>query len=302
MNFSEKTAMIRAKCRPSQGRGPYILMALIISGSFLLPLTARAKGKRAGCSEPVARAGYEYTVAAVDLPSVDNLSRTRDGSIYATLERKGGRGEVVRLMPDGKSKIILTGLKRPDGIRADRGKLFIVEETKKGRVLEYDIKKKTLRVMKKIGHLEGLAVVSREELLLTEDRKKGTLLRLSPDGTVTVLLRGLIRPEGIVLGKNGEVFIAETATGKVLKFSGGKTETILRGLNNPDQLAISADGALLITEDANPGRFLSYKNSKLKTIADCLASPQGILPLPDGILVSEQRRNRVLKFTDGQQR
>lgn len=297
MNLSDKTAMICGRSRPSRGRALYVIMALFISASLLMPLTARAGGKKAKCSEPVARAGYEFTVAAVDLPSVDNLSRTSDGSIYATLERRGGRGEVVRLMPDGTNRVILTGLKRPDGIRADRGKLFIVEETKKGRVLEYDIKTKTLKVMKRIGHLEGLAVVAREELLLTEDRKKGELLRLSPDGTVTVLLRGLIRPEGIVLGKKGGVFIAETATGKVLKFSGGKTETILRGLNNPDQLAMTADGALLITEDADPGRFLSYKNGKLTTIADCLASPQGILPLADGILVSEQGRNRVLKFT-----
>ncbi len=297
MNSTERETTSSGKRRRPQGMALYIITAVIICGSFLLPLTAECGVRKAECSGPVAEKGYEFEVMATGLPSVDNLTRTPDGSIYATLERRGGRGEVVRLWPDGKSEVILTGLKRPDGIRAGNGKLFIVEEVKKGRALEYDIKDKTLRVIKRIGHLEGLAVISTNEIFVTKDRKKGKLIGLSLDGKGAVLASGLKRPEGIALGKKGELFIAETSTGRILEFRGGKIKTFLTGLNNPDQLAVTTDGALLITEDANPGRLLSYDKGRLRTIARCLSSPQGILPLEDGILVSEQGRGRVLKFT-----
>ncbi len=283
-------------------RGPsiYILAAFIVLlfGGYLI-ITHGGEGLvKPTCREgAVAEKGYAFTVLAEGLPSIDNLAMTEDGGLYATLEERGGQGKVVRILPDGKHEVILRGLNRPDGLRAAGGKLYIVEEVKKGRVIEYDLKKKSWRVIARIGHAEGLAVLPGGGLLVTRDRKKGRLFRLEPDGKKTVLQNKLKRPEGIVLGKKGEVFIAETATGRVLEFKDGTTKTILSNINNPDQLAITPDGALLITEDANPGRLLSYKNGRLSTIARCLSSPQGILPEGDSILVSEQGRGQVLKFT-----
>jgi len=285
----------------NRGPGPrlalYIFIAVFACGLFVFYRSAESGPQNGKCSGPIAENGYAVTVMAEGLPRVDNLTRAGNGYIYATLELKKGHGKVVRIGPGGHGTVILRGLSKPDGIRAAYGKLFIVEESKKGRVLEYDIKKKTLRVVKKIGYLEGLIIISKDEVLLTKDRKKGKLLHLSHDGGLTVLAKNLKRPEGIILGKKGEIFIAETSTGRILKYSKGKITTVVTGLNEPDQLAMSADGALLITEDRAPGRLLSYANKRLRTIAGCLSSPQGILPVEDGILVSEQDRGRVLKFT-----
>ncbi len=297
MNCTQKTKRFHEKKRPSHYASLCIMMAIIITASFAFSRTGECGLREQRCSGPVAKKGYKFTVMAEGLPRVDNITKAGNGVIYVTLERSRGRGKVVRLTPDGKMAVILSRLNEPDGIRAANGKLYIVEESKKGRVLEYDIKKKTLRVIKKIGYIEGLIVTRKNELLLTKDRKKGKLIRLSLDGKVKVLKKGLKRPEGIVLGKNGEVFIAETSTGRILSYRGGKIKTVLTGLNNPDQLAMTSDGALLITEDDNPGRFLLYDKGRLHTIATCLSSPQGILPVEDGILVSEQGWGRILKFS-----
>jgi len=297
MNLAKKEAEFYGNKGTGRSVALYIFIAFIICGLFVFPQRAESGPYSGECPRPVAEKGYTFTVMAEGLPRVDNLTRAGNGSIYATLELKKGQGKVVRISPDGHGEVILRGLNKPDGIRAAYGKLFIVEESKKGRVLEYDIKKKSLRTLKKIGYLEGLIIISKDELLLTRDRKKGKLLKLSLYGWVRVLAKRLKRPEGIVLGKKGEVFIAETSTGRILKYSGGKITTVVGGLNEPDQLAMSADGALLITEDQAPGRLLSYAKGRLSTIARCLSSPQGILPVEGGILVSEQGRGRVLKFT-----
>ncbi len=285
--------------RPLTFLGAAIALALAVG----LSLPAAAKGGRhhrhedSKCSGPAAGRGYSYSVAAAGLPSVDNLAVTADGTLYATLELKGGRGEVVRILPGGKHETVLRGLRRPDGLRADHGRLFIAEESRKGPLVEYDIKTGAAHVIARPGYIEGLAVMPGDEFLVTRDRKKGSLIEISENGETTVLIRGLRRPEGITRGKNGGLFIAETGTGKVLLFKDGRLRTVLRGLDKPDQLAAAPDGTLFITEDDDPGRLLAYKNGKLRVVARCLASPQGILVLDKGILVSEQGRDRVLKFT-----
>ncbi len=294
--------------RPWHGKRPTLFMAAAIAfalaGGPALP--ANAKGHHhhhqhegSKCKGPVAGKGYSYSVLASGLPSVDNLTRTADGTLYATLERRKGRGEVVKILEDGKSEVVIRGLRRPDGLRAYHGRLFIAEESKNGPLIEYDIKTRALRVITRLGYLEGLVVLPGDEFLVTRDRKKGSLIQVSESGETTVLIRGLRRPEGIAQGKNGEVFIAETSTGKVLLFRDNRLTTLVSGLEKPDQLAVTSDGRLLITEDADPGRLLSYRDGRLSVVASCLASPQGILPLGgnNGILVSEQGRDRVLKFT-----
>ncbi len=265
-------------------------------GIFFLSFSPSGNAAEDNCAHVLTSKGYEYSVFAEGLPSVDNLTMTSDGKLYATLERGHGHGEVVRILSDGSYEVIIDGLRRPDGIRAGDGKLFIVEESKRGRVIEYDLGSKQVRVVARLPYVEGLNVISKDEVLLTEDRKKGKLISLTSEGKSHVLMRGLKRPEGIVVDSEGTVFIAETATGKVLKYSGGRLETVLDGLNKPDQLAIDGTGALLISEDSRTGRLFAYKDGKLRIIASCLRSPQGILPVRDGILLSEQSRGRVLKF------
>jgi sugar lactone lactonase YvrE len=241
--------------------------------------------------------GYEWEVFATGLKDVDNLARTSDGLLFATLEMDSPDGELVMINDNGKATSILKSLNRPDGLRANGSKLYILEESKKGRVIEYDTKTFKERTIARFHNLEGIAIVSDEEMLLAEDRKDGRLLKLSLTGEVEVLVEKLNKPEGIAVGDDGTVYIAETKTGRILTFKHGRLEILVEGINSPDQLAIDHDGALWISEDADPGRLLRYHKGRLETIVSGLQAPQGILIDGRDILFSEQKAARIIRLT-----
>jgi len=269
----------------------YTILAVVL---VWVPVAGRASDE-AGCAGPRPAAGYVARgVAGSGLPRVDNLAVGPGGALYATLELGRGRGRVVRVRPGRAPETLMAGLNRPDGLVISGSLLYVVEESKKGRLMEYDLESGSARTLARLRHPEGLAVLASGSLVVSEDRRKGRLVEVGLDGTVRVLLDGLLRPEGIVVDARGGIFIAETATGRVLEYRDGRTRVVVGGLNEPDQLAIRAGGGLLITEDASPGRLLSYRRGRLETIAGCLDEPQGVVPVAGGILVSEQGRGRIL--------
>jgi sugar lactone lactonase YvrE len=69
------------------------------------------------------------------------------------------------------------------------------------------------------------------------------------------------------------------------------------GLDHPDQVEVAPDGSVWVTEDATPGRLLRYADGELTVIAQGLWAPQGIAFREGEILVAEQGRNRILRFT-----
>ncbi len=294
--FRKQTPCPRAVLRQ---RGHLSLALLVLSFMVLaVPATGNTSGagRHQNCKGPLPDPGYEYSVVAEGLPAVDNLAMTADGTLYATLERKKGRGELVRILGSNRTETMLYGLRRPDGLRAYNGKLYIAEESRRGRLIEYDPGTGAMRTIARPGYIEGLNITPSGDFLVTRDRKKGSLLHIGRSGQTAVLLDGLQRPEGIARGRQGQVYLAETATGRVLVIKDGAVKTLVEGIEKPDQVAVGPGGVVFITEDAKPGRLLSYRDGRLGVIARCLYAPQGILPLDNGLLVSEQGRNRILRF------
>ena len=242
-------------------------------------------------------AGYKYEVIATNLKQVDNIAKTSNGELYATLERNYPKGELIQISDEGKTTIILDQLDRPDGLRAKNGKLYFTEETENGRIIEYNLRTSTQRTITKLDSAEGLAFISEEELLITEDKPKGRLLKVTLFGDVSLILDNLFRPEGIAINKHGVIYIAETGSGTIYAYKNGQLDSMIDGLSKPDQLAVDKEGALWISEDATPGRLLRYYNNKLETIVDGLWAPQGILVDEDSILVAEQKRDRIIRVS-----
>ncbi|MBI4825408.1 MAG: hypothetical protein HY807_03165 [Nitrospirae bacterium] len=238
--------------------------------------------------------GYSWEVYASGLKDVDNLAKTSDGLLFATLELEFPDGELVMIDNNGKAVSVMKGLNRPDGLRARGFKLYILEESRSGRVIEYDLQSFKDRTIAEFDNPEGIAVISDEEMIIAEDKKDGRLIRLSSSGDKTVLLEELHNPEGVIVDNEGVIYVAETKTGKVLFLKGGEKGILLQGLNEPDQLAIDNDGALWISEDADPGRLLKYHNGRLETIVEGLHAPQGILIDGKDIFFSEQKRDRII--------
>ncbi|HEX9627929.1 MAG TPA: hypothetical protein VGA00_13405 [Acidiferrobacterales bacterium] len=269
-------------------------------GIVTLAALTLAAAARAGPEHvPVRPAeGWTMTVVAERLPAVDNIAFTADGTLYATLERKAPDGALVRI-ESGGGEMVLSGLDRPDGLAARGATLYIAEEVTQGRVIEFSPADGSRRVLARVDGAEGIDFLPDGDLLVSEDRPGGRILRLAADGTLTPIATGLRRPEGLCVDRAGRIFVAETLSGRILEIrERAKPRVVVLGLNQPDQIECGADGSLWITEDARPGRLLRYAGGRLETIADGLDAPQGIALRPDGsVYVAEQGRGRILHLT-----
>ena len=240
--------------------------------------------------------GYEYEVIVTGLRRIDNIARIPNGNLVATLEIKYPEGRLVHINREGRISTLLRGLNKPDGLRVMGDKLFIVEEADRGRLIEYHMPSGMHTTIAELNHPEGLAIISDEELIVTEDKIDGKLLRVTRSGDVQTMKSGLNRPEGVVVDKHGNIYIAETGSGSILLYKNGTTSTIVEGLNEPDQLAIDHNGALWITEDFIPGRLIRYQHGVSETIVNDLVAPQGIMIDGEDILVAEQAWGRVVRI------
>ncbi|HAH00472.1 MAG TPA: hypothetical protein DDW33_14780 [Ktedonobacter sp.] len=75
------------------------------------------------------------------------------------------------------------------------------------------------------------------------DGVHGTIDRINPDGTVSILLKGLKRPEGVVVLPDNTVVFAEQITNRILSFIPGATApTLLRQMPGTASSAPCKDG------------------------------------------------------------
>jgi sugar lactone lactonase YvrE len=72
-------------------------------------------------------------------------------------------------------------------------------------------------VLQGAGRPDDLAF-DREGRLLFSDFYAGTISRINANGSVTVLLRGIAGPEGIVVLSDGTMIVAEQRTNRILSF------------------------------------------------------------------------------------
>ena len=240
----------------------------------------------------------QFEIVAEGITKVDNLYLSDAGILFATLERSKHRGELIRI-ENGKIKILLTQLNSPDGLAGKGRYLFVTEEVREGRIIRYDLQTNTSKVITtQIQKPEGIDILIDGDLLITEDKYKGRLIRLSETGSIEVLLDDLPRPEGLCVNSSGKVFVALTATGEIMTYDRGHREILYKGLNEPDQIECAEDGSIWITEDRSPGRLLRLHKGVLDVIMSGLSFPQGIALHKNGsIYIAEQGKDRIIKLS-----
>jgi sugar lactone lactonase YvrE len=102
------------------------------------------------------------------------------------------------------------------------------------------------------GELLGVAVGS-DGTAYVSDMKRGEIVKVSPDGAVTVLFAGLQRPSGLVLA-GPDLLIAEEGAGRVMRLTPtGALSVLAKGMKTPRWLAVAADGTLYITANRFSG-------------------------------------------------
>lgn len=278
---------------------PFVYFLLIVVLVVVITM-AIASTRKSKVNAQAINITSRYQLTALNTPPlgrVDNLVLTDSGVLYATLE-KPRVGSVVRVTSDGKVKTMVKSLNRPDGLLLANNRLYITEEIKNGRIIEFDLDANSQRTLVYMRYPEGIARYTDGTLLIAEDIVGGNIIKLATDGTQKILVKNLNRPEGLCLDDAGALFIAETGTGRVLKYFQNTLSVVVEGITEPDQLVCAKDGAIWISEDANPGRVFRFYKKKLYIIAENLKSPQGMVIGKDNIVyIAEQSGDRILKLT-----
>lgn len=95
-----------------------------------------------------------------------------------------------------------------------------------------------------------------------------------------VVLWGLSSPDGLALGPDGTVYIAEENAGLVTALApDGSVYTAMNGLDNPEGVAWHSEYGLLVVEDVRNGRLVS---SLAGTLQDSIPNPEGVAVCPGG--------------------
>jgi len=161
-----------------------------------------------------------------------------------------------------------------------------------------------------VGRPDDLAF-DRQGHLLFSDFFNGTVSRLNTDGSVTVLVRGVAGPEGIVVLADGTMIIAEQRTNRILTLApGAKSLTVLRTLPGTPTTAPCKDGVdglvldsttnTLIVPDSPIGNVyrMSLDGTKLTLLASGIVRPVGAAVDAQGtIYVADECGGAVVRIT-----
>lgn len=147
--------------------------------------------------------------------------------------------------------------------------------------------------------------------LVFSDVFRGTVSRLNADGSVTVLVRGLADPEGLVFLPDGTLIIAEQQTNRILAFAPSTSAlTVLRVLpgrptgrpckDGVDGIALDPTTRTLIIPDSPTGAVyrMSLDGAKLTLLAAHIPRPVGAAVDPQGnVYVADECGGALWKIT-----
>jgi len=239
------------------------------------------------------------------LLGIDNIVLSKSGEMYATQELKW-IGRLIRIDLNKKMHVLIQGLNRPDGLLLYAGKLYITEEVANGRILQYDLKTRVVKVLFRAKNPEGIDHYGNGEIIVSEDAIGGSIIKWSLNdkdkdkgkSQKQILIKSMFRPEGLCVDQKQQIYIAETAKNRIVRFANNQSTVVVDKLRAPDQVECHADGSIWISEDKSSGRILRFYNNQLEVIAKDLNAPQGIaFGLKGEVYIAEQGKSRIIKLT-----
>ena len=165
------------------------------------------------------------------------------------------------------------------------------------------------------GFLQPRGVaVSVHGAVYVADRLAGTVTRIAPDQSMTIVANGLERPVGLAFDAKGRLLVAEERAGRVTRLeASGARSTLVSGVKQPRWLDVGEDGTLFIAarrltrgldpepddESAEPEAILALTPTGALTIfADGFRALRGIVA-GDGVLYAATDGRRGEAQTDG---
>ena len=250
------------------------------------------------------KSGKKKVIAKVN-PAIDNLAFDKDGRLFISNMSDNAIIEINK--KTGESRTIISGK------LAAAGGLAIGDENGVETLYVADVFalrsiNVQTREVKTIARVFGDEIDYPINIKLTA---KYILLTGWSAGSVQVLdrktkrslalLHGFTTPHDAVEMPNGDLLVAEFATGKLLRLSGKgwkKKKTFATGLvGSPANLLLSRDKKTLYILENKAGRLFGFnlRSRKLSVIVQGLQGAEGLAFLPDGrFVVAETKLKRIL--------
>jgi sugar lactone lactonase YvrE len=134
--------------------------------------------------------------------------------------------------------------------------------------------------------------------LFAVEQSGGTIVRITPDGSVNRFAKGFSAPHDLAFDASGDLYVADTGANRVARVSpNGSVTTYIPGLNVPVDLAFHPNGELFVCE-LYAGTVTAYKSAKkVKVVASGLDKPHGLAFDNTGVTyINEWSGNRLLKM------
>lgn len=248
----------------------------------------------------LSRIGTDGSIACLwdDLKKPQGVAVAEDGTIYVTAEEGAGfklpgheEGILIQLAPNGSNpQLLVKGLKRPTGLRvlgegsirflADR--LRTEPEREGGTVFEVT-PGEPLEILVRSGFKrpQDLALDVLDATYLTADAQRdeghqarGVIGKAFGDESVALFATGLREPRGIVFDTQGNLYVAEADTGRIVRFRAPRAPTL-----KSQPPAFTKEATLTLIGTAEPNALLTVRGATV--------------PLPPKADVSTQVRARV---------
>jgi sugar lactone lactonase YvrE len=132
--------------------------------------------------------------------------------------------------------------------------------------------------------------------LLVADGGSGRIVRVDPrTGRSAVFAERLGRVYDVEVARDG--VYASTAT-QILRFAGGRKQTVVRGLHDPIGMVVARDGTIYVAESTRNRvlRFAPRTRARTVIASTGLSQPLGLALRSDGsLLVADSRNGRVVR-------
>ena len=145
-------------------------------------------------------------------------------------------------------------------------------------------------IVRDLADPDNIVVVD-QQIYVTEEDPRGRIVRLDSLENLAVFASGLDNPEGLDLGPDGRLYVAEhTAQGRVFSFSKDGARNTLARVTNGEGLRVLPDGTVLVAETSEDRVVAIDASGEKSVFADGISAPDG--------LAYDSERRRVLVTED----
>ena len=227
----------------------------------------------------------------------ESITRGFDGDLFVSVmsEKEPGDAVIKRLDSEGKLTVFAGGMDEPKGIAfvgehlvvSDLGRVWKINKKGEASILAHRHSfPKQIRFLNDVVAVPGEAAVYVTDMgsnhlmfetpgkfwaLDSEEAKAipahGRLYKVTLDGKVTEILSGapeMRNPNGVGIGRDGQILIGGFFTGNLLEYRNGKLEVIASGFRGADAVEQDKDGIYYISSWTQ-GKVWSYDRKTKKT-------------------------------------